>query len=407
MRILVISPSYPPSPAGEAEHCHQIASRLAAEGHRVDVLTGTHPMPAAPSGFALHAQMRGWRWRDALTLRAQLIRLQPDAVLVLYTAWLFDDHPMVCFLATWLRRVRPGVRVLTLVEVSYPAPPGSWPVRLGRKLATLWAGGQGLDFSFGSLLRDSHAVAVLGPSVLDDLARHCPGLTQRTLVIPPPPLVRLPGDRSEPVRQRARARLGAAQDTLLLAYFGYVYKAKGVETLLAALQRLRAQGRDVRLVMAGGGRGLPGGVDEAHLAFESRMRALALQLGVAEAVAWPPGQASESDAMGLDLLAADIAVLPFDDGAELRRSSIAVVASLGLPLITTQPSGPEAAFAHDSNCYLCPPRNAAALAEAVLAVADDTARRMRLREGAMGLARDWFSWSAATAQLLGALRPAP
>jgi glycosyltransferase involved in cell wall biosynthesis len=364
-------------------------------------------MPAAPTGFQLHAEVAGWRWRDAPALRAHIRRLEPDGVLMIYTAWLFDDHPMAGFLPTWLRRWRPGLPVLSLVEIPFPAPPGNLAVRLGRKLAAWWAGGPGVDFGFGTLLRDSSAVAVLGPSVLEDLKPRCAGLGQRALVIPPPPLVRLPADRSQAVREQARARLGAAPGCLLLAYFGYVYAAKGVETLLAALQALRAQGREVRLVMAGGGRGLPGAVDEAHQAFEARMQALAAELGVDRFVAWPPGHAGDSEAMGLDLLAADIAVLPFDDGAELRRSSIAVVTAMSLPLITTRPAREETAFVHDHNCYLCAPRDAAALAAAVVAVADDPARRQRLTAGSQALAHEWFSWSAATTQMIRALQPPP
>jgi glycosyltransferase involved in cell wall biosynthesis len=407
VRILLVSPAYPPSPAGEAEHCHQIASRLAAAGHSVHVLTNTHAQPAAPQGFELHAVMRGWRWRHAPALRRHILRLQPEAVVLIYTGWLYSNHPMVTYLPTWLARRQPGVRLLALMELPFPPPRGSLGVRLGRQLATGWAGRAGADPGFGTLLRDAAAVAVLGPSILQALQPHCPGLGERALVIPPPPLVRLPADRSDTTRQATRARLGAGPGTLLLAYFGYVYPGKGVPTLLAALAELRGPPgdarRDVRLVMAGGGRGLPGGADPAQTAFEAQMQALAAQLGVADAVAWPAGHASDSDALGLELLAADLAVLPFDDGAELRRSSIAVVASLGLPLVTTQPRGPEPAFVHGRNVLLCPPGDVHALAEAVRAVAEAPALRARLTAGAQALAHDWFSWDAAIAQMLRAL----
>lgn len=407
MRILLVSPAYPPSPAGEAEHCHQIASHLAAAGHSVQVLTNVHAQPVAPKGFELHAVMRGWRWRHVPALQRHIRRLQPEAVVLVYTGWLYGNHPMITYLPTWLARWRPGVRLLALMELPFPPPRGSLGVRLGRRLATWWAGRAGADPGFGTLLRDAAAVAVLGPSILQALQPHCTDLAERVLVIPPPPLVRLPADRSEATRQATRARLGAGPGTLLLAYFGYVYPGKGVPTLLAALAELRGPpgdaGCDVRLVMAGGGRGLPGGADPAQAAFEARMQALAAQLGVADAVAWPAGQASDSDAMGLELLAADLAVLPFDDGAELRRSSIAVVASLGLPLVTTQPRGPEPAFVHGQTVLLCAPGDARALAAAVRAVADDPALRARLSAGAQVLARDWFSWDAAITQMLRSL----
>lgn len=402
MRIAVLSPSHPPAATGEAEHCAQIAARLAAAGHAVHVLSNHNPQAQPLGAYVLDACMRGWRWRDALALRRWLLRLQPEAVLIIHTAWLFDDHPMIGFVPTWLRRRWPLLRVLALVELPYPAPPGGWPVRIGRRLAAWWAGRQGLDFGFGALLRDATTVAVLGPGILAALKPHARGLAARAVVIPPPPLVTLPADRSPAARAATRARLGAGPQTLLLAYFGFVYPGKGVEALLQALQQLLAQGRDVRLLMAGGGRGLPGG-DPKQQAFEARMQALAAALGLADRVLWLPGEASGSEAMGRDLLAADVAVLPFEDGAELRRSSIAVVTALGLPLVSTQPRGAEAAFAHGDNLHLCPPRDPAALAAALARLADDTAYRHRLAAGASALAARWFSWEAATAQLLHAL----
>lgn len=403
MRILIISPSHPPAATGEAEHCQQIAQRLARAGHEVQVLSNRNPLANAQGHYTLHASMPGWRWRHLPALMTRVRRIRPDAVLIIYTAWLFDDHPMASFLPTWLRRWRPRMPVLSLVELHHPAPTGSIPVRLGRKLASWWAGSSGLDFGFGSLLRDSTHVAVLGPSMLAELELRCPGLAQRALIVPPPPLVALPEDRSASARAEARRALGAGPNTLLLAYFGFVYPGKGVETLLRALQHLRGQGRELILIMAGGGRGLPG-ADPRQQAFEARMQTLAGELGLDAQVRWLPGELSGSERIGQDLLAADLAVLPFDDGAELRRSSIAVVSALGLPLVTTRPKGNEPAFVDGENVLFCSPQDAASLAGAIASLADDSARRMRLAAGARQMAEQWFSWEAATARLLRALQ---
>lgn len=403
MRILIISPSHPPAATGEAEHCRQIAQRLAAEGHRVQVLSNCAASTCEPREYELHALMPGWQWRHAPALLARIRQLEPDAVLIIYTAWLYDDHPMSSFLPTWLQRWRPQVPVVSLVELEHPAPVGNLAVRLGRKLASAWAGPRGLDYGFGSLLRDSSSIVVLGPSMLAALEPRCPGLPSRALVVPPPPLVALPSDTSPAARLASRQALGAGPGTLLLAYFGFVYPGKGVETLLQALQALQQQGREPLLLMAGGGRGQPG-ADPRQQDYEARMQALAEQLGVASRVRWLPGAPSGSEAMGRDLLAADLAVLPFDDGAELRRSSIAVVTALGLPLVTTQPRLHEPAFVHGENVLLCPPQDAAALAQAIATLAEDPALRARIAEGALRMAEQWFSWSAATKCLLQAMQ---
>jgi len=107
--------------------------------------------------------------------------------------------------------------------------------------------------------------------------------------------------------------------------------------------------------------------------------------------------------VGRQLLAADLAALPFDDGAELRRSSIAVVAAAGLPLVTTRPSAAEPAFTDRHNVLLCPPRDPHALAAAIAAIADDATLRYELRRGSLALAESHFSWRRAISAMVDAL----
>jgi glycosyltransferase involved in cell wall biosynthesis len=392
MRVLVISPSLPPAAEGEAEHGLQISERLAARGHNVTVVThDRYAEPAArPTGPVWG--MAGWRWRDLPRLIAHLRRSRAEGVVLIYTARLFDEHPMITFLPTVLRLCLPASRLVVLVEIHRAPFIRGRAVRLVRKLAAMLAGSQGLDYGYGSLLRDAHGVAALGPTILQHLLPHAPGLGRRGFVIPPPPLVTRPAGFDGPARLRARQRLGADNSTCLLAYFGFVYPNKGVETLLDALSLLVRAGRPVRLVMAGGGRAKADMGGPALTPYEATLAARAQALGVAGHMVWADGYAAGADTVAQDLLAADLAVLPFDDGAELRRSSIAVVAEMGLPLVTTTPTHDEPAFQHGHNVWLCPPGDAAALDAAVSQVIDDPMLRARLHAGSLDLARQWFSW---------------
>jgi len=137
------------------------------------------------------------------------------------------------------------------------------------------------------------------------------------------------------------------------------------------------------------------------------MHALAERLGVSALIAWPEGYVGGSEAPSMHLVAADVAVLPFDDGAELRRSSIAVVAALGLPIVTTQPSLHEPAFVAGQSMLLCPPRDAEAIVDAVCRICDDPELRARLQRGALELASEWFSWDGAIRKMTSALEKRP
>jgi len=405
MRILIVSPAFPPAASGEAEHCCQFAERLSSAGHQVTVLTTKQAAPPPARGFRVLATMKAWRWRQLPRLAGHLRELRPDAVLLVYTAWMFGHHPMITFLPTLLRWLLPDVRLVTMVEVCEHHRPRSASARAKRMVFRALAGGTRVDDTFGTLLRDSHAVVVLGPTVLSRLEAHEPDLRRRAIMIPPPPLLTPPSDVSPRARQQARADLGVRDETWLIAYFGHVYPGKGVTTLLSAMHILRRQGRPLRLVMAGGGRiaGAPI-ADDHNGRYESQMKAIAADLGLDDAVVWADGYGQDSDRAGRDLLAADLAVLPFDEGAELRRSSIAVVAAMGLPLVSTAPGVPEPAFVHGVNLLLCRPADAAALAGAIGRVIDDADLRERLRGGALALARDWFSWDSAVAKIVEAAR---
>jgi glycosyltransferase involved in cell wall biosynthesis len=395
MRVLLISPSLPPAPEGEAEHGLQIAERLAARGHAVTLATHQAFAASAAGPFGSVVAMAGWRWRDVPRLLAHLRRSRADGVVLIYTARLFGEHPMITFLPTLMRWSVPAARLVVLVEIHRAPWIRGWGVRAGRKLMAVLAGTRGLDYGYGSLLRDAHAVAALGPTVLQHLLPHAAGLESRGFVIPPPPLVLRPVHPDETARALVRQRLGAAAGMCLLAYFGFVYPGKGVDTLLAALAELVRAGRPVRLLMAGGGRARSDAGLPVLTPYETGLAERAAALGVAGHVVWAQGYAAGADSVAMELLAADIAVLPFDDGAELRRSSIAVVAELGLPLITTTPPHHEAAFVDGDNVLLCPPGDGPALCAAVGRVIDDADLAARLRAGSLELARRCFSWEGA------------
>ena len=233
-------------------------------------------------------------------------------------------------------------------------------------------------------------------------------------------------------RQQWRSQRGISDDTTLLAYFGFLNSTKGLDSLLRALATLqaRAPGR-YRLMMVGGGLGAS---DPTNRATAQSLDALANDLGIAGTLLWTgylePRQVSAA------LLSADMAVLPFADGASFRRGSLLAVLEHALPLITTQGPGirdqgsgirdqgsdgskqyavrsmqyavssmdqseirnPGALWATEiprlvdgSNALLVPPADDDALVAAIERLGADHALRQHLARGASDLAR-YFSW---------------
>jgi glycosyltransferase involved in cell wall biosynthesis len=205
-----------------------------------------------------------------------------------------------------------------------------------------------------------------------------------------------------------RARLSVGEGETLLAYFGFLNESKGGETLIRALAELTRRGQPryitnnkmyrgqpVRLLMVGG---QVGDSDPTNVAYLARVKNLIADLGLSERVLWT-GFTSAAE-VSAHLLAADIGVLPYRDGASFRRGSFMALLAHGLPIVSTVPARAGDARSLDSglprlrdgeNVRLVPPDDPAALAQAIAELIASPEARQRLAAGARALAAA-FAW---------------
>ena len=189
----------------------------------------------------------------------------------------------------------------------------------------------------------------------------------------------------------ARARLGLDAEWVLL-FVGRPAPVKGLEVLLQALARLKADGlarADVRLVIVGGDR------DEGRDDERTRLRALADTLGVG---AWVDFQGPKLQSALPDYYrAADLCLVPshhetFGMAAlEAMACGATVVASRVGGLATTIQSG--------ITGVLVPPRDDAALAAAIASLLADAPRRRSLGRHATRWAQS-YAWPSVARALV-------
>jgi len=401
MKVLLISGVFPPAPYAEANHAMHLAEALAGHGVEVHVLTAKG---AVTEGFPfrVHALMRGWSWTDLPRFTHFVRECAPDAILMLYISFMYEDHPMATFAPSLAKAVLPGATFVTQFEnvLGVPAhtcPPGT---RIVRRLVKQWAGTDGVDFQFGSLLRDSDHVIVLSGRIEQFLAKQYPLVLAKTVLIPPPPLIPMATEEPSAARAAGRAALRIGPDIFTLVFFGYLYKDKGVETLLRAFQRVRRRERNVRLVIAGG---IAAHLHEERVAYVKELTQLAATLDIQDDVTWTGNIEWDSAAGSRYLHAADACVLPFDYGVSMNNSTFAAAAAHGLPIISTRGPVLEAQFVHGDNVFLCPPFDPDALAGAIESLVHQPALRARLAAGALTMRKEWFSWDRAIERTLAAL----
>lgn len=401
-KVLVVTAAFPPMRAGEADHAYRLCTHLAEEGHEVHVLTTRGYRLSDSASFVVHDLMRDWSWRDLFRLKSFVKSCAPDAILLIFIGWIYHGHPMITFAPTVCRRAAPGARVVTLFEYFSSWVPERCSVltRMVRRGIVHVAGRDGVDYEYGTLLRDSDAIITLSGKHTKALTAHDQTVEKKTCLIPPPPLLKMASGDPAVIRSLARSRLGIGPDDFLVAYFGYIYPPKGVETLLKAFQLLIRDIPGARLILIGG---VVAQEYPDHPNYAENLRALPAQLGISKNVIWIGEYATDSEEPSQYLYASDVCAFAHYHGVYLNNSSFAAAAAHGLPIIATRPPWVEEPFLDGENLIFCRPKDPEDMAAALLRVVRDSELRTRLQDGSRQLARQWYSWDSANAQLFRAL----
>ena len=400
MKVLIISAAFPPMRAGEADHTLHLCEHLAARGLDIHVLTTKKNVVTSKFSLKVHPIMENWTWSELPRLAKFIKHCSPEAVLLMYSGWIYNDHPMITFVPTLSKILLPGVPFVTQFEIEYVSRRLSLPTRVVLKAMTHWGGSKNTDYIFyGTLLRHSDHLILLSQRHQARFSEGFPRISGKTVVIPPPPIMRLCPENNGAARQHGRRALGVQSDDFLIAYFGYIYANKGIETLFRAFQIVSEQRSNVRLIMIGGSIGLSTNSSYAQEIYE-----LGKTLGITDKMIWTGEYAWDSDEASMYLHAADACVFPFDAGVTLNRSSLGAAAHHGLPIVTTKGMFVESPFIHQKNMLLCPPQDPRSLALALDLLISSPELRQQLHMGALELAQEWFSWEKAVERTIEALK---
>lgn len=347
--LLFISGEYPPDVGGVGDYTAHLRHALAVLGWQ--------------SGVLSRRQVRRWNARSLVAL----VRRAPRSgvVHIQYQAGAFDLLGDVCLMPAVLRRFRPRTRVVTTFHDA--RPPYMFP-----KAGFLRAAAVRL------LARSSHSVVAADARDLAFLG----GPSARFHHVPIGPNV-LCGPPSGYDRSAFRLTLGLNPETLALIYFGLRNASKGLNLLVDAVNLVLARRPNTRLMLLGGEVGASDPTDrQTAQLLRQRLDPAALETSGSI----PGSQVLQTgwlapEQLSAYLLAADIALLPYLDGASPRRGSLLACAEHGLPIVSTTPAAPEIA---DAVHAVAPdPRQ---LAEAVLHLAHSPSVSARLRENAQALA---------------------
>ena len=393
LKIGLVTGEYPPMEGGVGAFTAELAKALHELGHTIHIITSREARPPdAPRtftsavepidmGFAqLHPRINRWRWPSLAVIADIVIRHELDVVNIQYQPAAYNmNSAAINFLPWRLKNVAKTAVTFHDLRVPYLFP------KAGRLRQT----------AVNFLARSADGVIATNPAdfaALQAIFQRRGAKAQRER-----PMVQIAIGSNITVHptnhietEEIHQSLGLQPQATLLGYFGFLNESKGADTLIEALAGL--DGR-FHLIFIGGQTGASDAAN--NQAFLAGLQAQIEALGLADRVHWT-GFLSDAR-VSAHLQAADLLVMPYRDGASLRRGTLMAALAHGRPLITTAPTAPTPQLMSGENCCLVPVGDVEALGTAVQTLADDAALRQKLGRGAAELAGQ-FSWEKIAAE---------
>jgi len=376
LRVLHLSPDFPPVICGIADYTDWLTAELAELGLHVRVLTSLRSLHREVAGVEVSATVESLDRRLWGAVASEVESFRPDVLHVHFQQLMYQGDPAIGFLpwALAMRGRRPAI-VTTLHDM---APPTRTAKIVGR-------------LALEALLYGSDRLLVSGDAEYRGVAKR-PGLEARATVLPIGSNIQVRPMSAES-RRSVRASVSSNENAFLLGYFGLIRPGKGLEVLLESIAELRARSVPVELLVIGdvGDADPVGGtVYRDHLL--ARRRSLGLQ-GAVEFVGHVP-----EDRVSELLQVFDVGVLPFQAGASSSHTSVFAALSHGLPLLTTRGPATPASFTDGAMSLVPAPPEASALAEAIEGLMRDPTQRRSLATKGRELA-DRFTRRSLGAQI--------
>jgi glycosyltransferase involved in cell wall biosynthesis len=408
LRILVISAAFPPIKSGGSDFAMRLCEFMSLEGMDVRVLTSVKTR-VANAGYQVIPAIKRWGWSDLSTCCRTISQLKPDVIDIQFTGWIFHDHPMITFLPSVIRRILPTAHISVHIESLQGIlreRSSFWDAAI-RYAFSCAIGRSGINYEYGSLIRDCDSLILLNERDKTEICSLFPGSDHKCTIMPPPPIMQRASQIDTAAKHKLLEHWFLQGSDLVIAFYGYIYPGKGLETLFASLKQLQETGVNAGLLIIGD---VPEQMCLERCGaphYLPEMKSLSERLGIARAVRWVGYSDSNSLVPSQLLQASDICVIPFDAGVMLNNSSFSFAAMHGIPIITTRGHHTEAAFEDGFNAKLVNPRDPEELTEAILQVSRDRELKDRLSSGAIALADKVFNWKDTvrkTMQVWGARR---
>lgn len=374
MRIGIITGEYPPLEGGVGDFTHELGLALHADGHEIHILTtrmnDRQPTPVQEEELTIYRDIPNWDRSAYARITGWINRLSLDVVNIQYQAAAYQMRGGVnLYPRTQRRRIAPIV-----VTFHDLLPPYLFPKAGPLRQWTVWQLAKDAD---GIIITNSNDYT----AITADPKRALPPLRLIPIgsnIAPHPP--------AGYDRETWRRQHGFGPDDLLIGFFGFLNRNKGVETLLEAMKQLVDHELPAHLLFIGGRTGSSDSTNARYAdEIDTRIEQMGLSARVHRTGFTMPEEVSAA------LLAVDLCALPYRGGASMRHGTLHAALTHGRAIVTTTPQVATPQLQNGVNVILVPPENADFLASVIQALWENPQARAEIEQNAARLAQE-FSW---------------
>ncbi len=390
MRIGMITGEYPPLEGGVGDFTRELGTALHADGHEVHILTSQmndrQPSPVQEDELAIYRDIYDWDRSTHAEITRWINTLALDVVNIQYQAAAYQMRGGINFYPRAQKRRLSAPIVVTYHDLLPPYLfPKAGPLR---------------QWSVRQLAQHADGVIVTNGDDYTALTAAMAAKLPSTRLIPIGSNI-APQKPATYDRMAWRAARGIYPNDMLIGFFGFLNRGKGVETLIDALGQLVTAGLPAHLLFIGG---RTGSSDSTNARYADEIDALIEKAGLGARVQ-RTGYTTPTE-VSAALLAVDVCALPYRNGASLRHGTLHAALAHGNAIVTTTPQIEIPQLQDGKHILLIPPDNATALTNALDRLWREPRLRAEIGAQAAQLSRE-FSWeriAARTAEFFRTVR---
>jgi len=389
-RITLIAGTYQPDRCGVAHYTAHLREALTEEVKSV-VLT-TQTAAKAVQDTRVRGVVENWKFASLFPLVRAVQSTPTDILHIQHAAGTYGFQRPIFLLPLLLRATGYRKPIVTTVheygwwEWQPKGIPPAW-------LEGLKEWGQQhrwWDREDGFLLTGSQAIITTNVEAESAICDRLPHLSHHLHRIPIAANVEVAPIGRSPARQLLHQTFGWTEESLIIAFFGFLHPVKGIENLFLTFKQIQATIPQARLLLIGGVESLALPAEEAKRYWD-KLQAQILQLGLNDQVKMT-GYVSEAIASHY-LSGSDLGVLPFNHGVTLKSGSLLALLAHQLPTIATYADPPDPELTAANIIYPVPSRSPDALATALLKLIENPDLQKQLSHVGSEFVKQ-FSWEA-------------